>query len=435
MKTTTRWLLIAGLGAALAACGGGLLGNQGRIRLVNATTGLGALDLLVNDEAVITGVAPTAGSDYVLRKADTYPLVIRQSGSAASLLTTSTTLVADKHQTVVAYNSGGTTAASILDDEEADPGRNKAKFRVFNTATASADQVDVYLVTTACNTLDTSAAAPTAAGVSGLQTAYTELASSATAYNLCVTSAGDKSDVRLAIPSFVLTEKRIVTVILARGAGGYLMNAILLEQQGAGTQALNASARARVATSVPGTGIDVAVNGTLIAAGITAPNVGPYVLVPVGQGPVTLKVNGNDVTPVAPVTAAPGGDVTVLLMGTLPTPTATLFADDDTPSSSAARPVKVRLVDGVNGVPSTTTATLTLNNVLVGTGAIPGQASGYSQVQSSAGLARLEARVGTVTFYFDQTATLESNRVYSLFLLGDINSPPPPNRGILVPDR
>ena len=26
-------------------------------------------------------------------------------------------------------------AASILDDEEADPGRNKAKFRVFNTAT------------------------------------------------------------------------------------------------------------------------------------------------------------------------------------------------------------------------------------------------------------------------------------------------------------
>ena len=432
MKTTTRWLLIAGIAAALAACGGGLLGNQGRIRLVNATTGLGALDLLVNDEAVITGVAPTAGSDYVLRKADTYPLVIRQSGSAASLLTTSTTLVADKHQTVVAYNSGGTTAASILDDEEADPGRNKAKFRVFNTATASADQVDVYLITTACNTLDTSAAAPTAAGVSGLQTAYTELASSATAYFLCVTSAGDKSDVRLEIPSFVLTEKRIVTVILARGAGGYLMNAILLEQQGAGTQALNASARARVATSVPApTALDVSVNGTPIAAGITAPNVGPYVLVP--AGPVALKVGSSDVTPVAPLTAAPGADLTVLLMGV--TPTATLIADDNTPSSSTARAVKLRLVNGLNGASTATPATLTLNNVLVGNGTGPGLASGYSQVQASAGLARLEARVGTLTFYFDQTATLESNRVYSLFLLGDIGSPVPPNRGILVPDR
>ena len=433
MKTTTRWL-IAGLAAALTACGGGLLGNQGRIRLVNATTGLGALDLLIDNGVVISGVATASGSDYVLRKADTYTIDIRQSSNGATLLTTSTALVADKHKTVVAYNSGGTVAASILDDEEGDPGRNKAKFRVFNTATGSGDQVDVYLITAACSTLDSSAAAPTAAGVSGLQSAYTELASGSD-FHVCVTSAGDKSDVRLEIPSLVLSEKRIVTVILARGAGGYLMNAIALDQQGAATQALNASARARVATSVPGAGFDVSVNGTAIAAGITAPNVGPYVLVPAGQAPITLKLNGNVVAPVAPLTAAPGGDVTVLLTGSAPTPTATLLADDSTPSSNGARPAKLRLVNGVNGVSTTTTATLTLNNLPVGTGAAPGQASGYSQVQSSAGLARLEARVGTQTFYFDQTATLEANRVYSLFLLGDILSPPPPNRGILVPDR
>jgi len=142
MKTTTRWL-VAGLAAALTACGGGLLGNQGRIRLVNATTGLGALDLLVDNEAAITGVPTAAGSDYVLRKADTYSLDIRQTGSAASLLTTSTKLVADKHQSVVAYNSGGTMAAAILDDEEGDPGRGKAKFRdhcwtVFTAACSAA---------------------------------------------------------------------------------------------------------------------------------------------------------------------------------------------------------------------------------------------------------------------------------------------------------
>ena len=58
MKRITRWL-IAGLVFALTACGGGLLGNQGRIRLVNATTGLGALDLLIDNSAAITGV-PTA---------------------------------------------------------------------------------------------------------------------------------------------------------------------------------------------------------------------------------------------------------------------------------------------------------------------------------------------------------------------------------------
>ena len=425
MKTTTRWL-IAGLAAALTACGGGLLGNQGRIRLVNATTGLGALDLLVDGDAAITGVATATSSDYVLRKADSYSLDIRQTGSAATLLTTSTKLVADKHQSLVAYNSGGTMAASILDDEEGDPGRGKAKFRVFNTATAAADQVDVYLIAAACSTLDTSAAAPTASGVSGLQGAYTELASSATAYHLCVTSAGDKSDVRLEIPSFVLSEKRIVTVILARGAGGYLLNAIVLDQQGAATQALNTSARARVATSVPAA-VDVSVNGTAIAAGLPSPNVGPYVLIP--AGPVTLTVNGVGLSPVAPLTAAPGADVTVLLTGAAPT--ATLLADDNTPSSSTARPVKLRLVNGLNG--TTGTATLTLNNVLVGSGAAPGQASGYTQVAASAGLARLEARIGTLSFYFDPSATLESGRVYTLFLLGDGSVAA--NLGILVPDR
>jgi hypothetical protein len=74
---------------------------------------------------------------------------------------------------------------------------------------------------------------------------------------------------------------------------------------------------------------------------------------------------------------------------------------------------------------------LTLNNVLIGSGADPNAASGYTQVQSSAGLARLESRVGTQQVYFNPTATLESGRVYSLFLLGDLTTP----TGILVPDR
>src|SRR3982751_6980759 len=114
MKTNIQWL-IAGLAAALTACGGGLLGNQGRIRLVNATTGLGALDLFIDNEAAATGIPTATSSDYVLRKADGYSLDIRQSGNAATLLTTSTNLVADKHQSLVAYNSGGTMAPAILD--------------------------------------------------------------------------------------------------------------------------------------------------------------------------------------------------------------------------------------------------------------------------------------------------------------------------------
>ena len=216
-------------------------------------------------------------------------------------------------------------------------------------------------------------------------------------------------------------------MILAPGAGGYLLNAIVLDQQGAATQALNVSARARVATSDPAT-VDVTVNGTQIASGLPAPNVGPYILVP--SGPVTVQVNGQAVAPVAPLTAAPGADITVLLTGA--TPTVTLLPDDNTASTSTAKTVKIRLVNGLNG--TTGTATLTLNNVLIGNGAAPASASGYTQVASSAGLARLEARIGTLQFYLNQTATLESGRVYSLFLLGD-GTTSNPNLGILIPDR
>jgi hypothetical protein len=38
-----------------------------------------------------------------------------------------------------------------------------------------------------------------------------------------------------------------------------------------------------------------------------------------------------------------------------------------------------------------------------------------------------------VSFFFDNNATLESGRVYTLFLLGDGTAPA--NLGILVPDR
>jgi hypothetical protein len=428
MRTILRFLALVAT-AAVSACGGSsLVIDAGQLRLINATSGFAGLDLFANSTVLATGVAPYSASGYSDLKAGSYPLTIQQTGDAATLVTTSTTLSKKEQQTVVASTSGGTMVATVLDDEEGTPGSGTAKFRVFNTASADAGNVDVYLITAACSSLDTSAAAPIVTNVAGLQDTYSVLTSSATIYHVCVTGVGDKTDLRLDIPSFVLSEKRIVTVILAVGPGGYLLNGIVLDQQATAAQALNTSARVRVAASIsPSVPASVEVNGTAISAGLDSPNVGPYTLVPAGD--LAVKVNGIDIAPVAPLTAAPAGDVTVLLTGS--TPTVTLLADDNTAAPSTAKPVKLRLVNGLNGI--TGTATLTLNNVLVGTGAASGMASAYTQVASSAGLARLEARIGTVQVYFAPTATLESGRVYTLFLLGDAAQAP--DTGILVPDR
>jgi len=108
--------------------------------------------------------------------------------------------------------------------------------------------------------------------------------------------------------------------------------------------------------------------------------------------------------------------------------------DDGVLSSSTAKPVKLRLVNGLNG--TTGQASLTLNNGFVASGVAPGAASPYTLVVSSAGLVTLQATIGAGTFYLNPTATLNAGGVYTLFLLGDGSSPPTiPNVGILFTDR
>ena len=413
----------------LSGCGGGDVSTDAsRLRLVNATSGFAGLDLVADNDSTLRGVAPYTVSDYADVEPDSYTLDVRQTGSAATLATASTTLGRRDHRTVVAYTSGGTMTMSVLDDDEDEPSSGNAKVRFFHTAASDTGNVDVYLVSTDCADLASSAAAATATDIGGLQTAYSQVASSSTPYHLCVTGVGDKSDLRLDVPSLRLDENRIVTIVLARGAGGYLLNGLVLEQRGAATQALNASARVRVAASrSPSVPTSVEVNGATIAAGLTSPNVGPYVLV--NAGPVAVRIDGSDVAPATPLTAGPGVDVTMLLTG--PTPTVTLLADDNTASTSTARPVKLRVVNGVNG--TTGTATLTVDNAPVGSGAAFATASGYSLVTASAGLARIEARAGATQLYLRDNVTLASGRVYTLFLLGDLGAAP--NTGILVADR
>jgi uncharacterized protein DUF4397 len=411
----------------LSGCGGGSLSiNEGQLRLVNATTEFASLDLFAANTAVVTGVAPLSASGYGNLKADGYTLDVRASGSSTSLVSTSATVVRKQNQTVVAYTSAGSIAATVLSDEEGDPSSGTAKLRVFHTANADAGPVDVYLVAGACATLATSAAAPFASNVDGLQSAYTQVTSSATPVHLCVTSVGDKTDVRLDIPSLVLSEKRIVTIILVHGSGGVLLNGLVVDQQGALTQALNTSARVRVAASIsPPRAVDVDVNGTTVAAGLSTPAVGPYVTV--NAGTLTVKIDATTVTPATPLTAAPGADVTLLLTGT--TPTLTLLNDDNTQSSSSARPVKMRLVNGLNGVAGT--ATLTVDNAPIGNGAAFAAASPYAFLPASAALAQIDARAGVLPLFHASNVTLSAGHVYSVFLLGDVAAP----NGILVADH
>ncbi|MDQ6629904.1 MAG: DUF4397 domain-containing protein [Pseudomonadota bacterium] len=420
-----RHLLMASATAvALAGCGGGggtLTTIDGHVRLVNAT-GIATLDLYQSSSLLTRGVAANAVGPYADLPANTYTFNIDVGGSGATAATVTGAVQKKDDYTIVAYTSGGTLTAAYLPDSEGSPSSGTAKLRLFNADASDVPSVDAYMLTSACSGLASSPAAPLMTAVTGLQASYTQVnaTSGGTVYHLCVTAAGDKSDLRLDIPSLTLTNGQIATVILTRSAGGVLLNGLVLNQQGSLTAAPNASARMRLAVGATGGALVTATaNGVSLGTNLPAPAVGSYALVP--SGPVTLTATVGGTAVAAPAfTAPPGADLTLLVAGTASTPPV-LIADDNSASTSTANPVKLRLV---NGMPGSGAAVLTDSFINVGNPAIVGTSSGYSQVQASAALALLQVSAGGTQLCQSANVTLTAGKVYTVFLLGAVPASP-----------
>jgi hypothetical protein len=413
-------LILAGVAAlaALSGCGGGSTINNGFVRLVNATSEFATLDLYQSSTELTSGTASYAVGGYAGVNHATYTFNLNAGGSSATAATLSGAVDKKNYYTIVAYTTGGTLTATYLSDNEGAPSSGTAKLRLFNTDSADVGGVDAYLLTSACANLPATPAAALASAVTGLQAAYTQVnaASGGTAYHLCVTAAGDKTDLRLDLPLLTLVQGQIVTVILARSSGGVLLNGLVLSQQGPLTQALNTSARVRLAVGASaGALVTASASGVSLGTNLPAPAVGSYKLVPAGALTLAATLGGAAVADPG-LTAPAGADLTLLVAGTAAS-TPVLIADDNSVSTSTTNPVKLRLVNGMNG---TNPVILTDNYNNIGEAAAFGTSSGYAQVPASAALALLQASLGTTQLCQSTDVTLNAGSVYSIFLLGDV---------------
>ena len=438
LRSSLAALLAAGL-LLLASCGGGngfggSLGSGASVRLLNATPDFASLDLYRSTDRVVSSTALSTVSDYADTDSGSYTYNLETTGSSAVAASVSGSIDKHDHATVVAYTTGGALNATFLTDQEGDPSSNTAKVRIFNAAKNEAGAVDVYFVGSDCSGLASVSVAATATNVSDLQTSYTEISagSGGTSYHLCVTASGDKSDVRLDVPAYTLKEKEIVTLIFVKTSGGVLLNGLALDQQGSLLALPNASARIRVAAGASASGtIGATVNGVSLG-NYASPDVGGYTLVPAGTLAATITINGTPVS-FPNQTAAAGADLTLLVAGTATAPTTSLLVDDNTPSTSTSKPVRIRLVNGFIG---SGTVTLSVDGTNVGNGAAPGTASATALVAASSQTTRLKATGANGQLYLTENNTLVSGSVYSLFLLGDPPNPLPGlNTGILRVDR
>ena len=408
--------------------------NDGHVRIVNATTDYSSIDLYTqdsngNDTLVVSGTAAgtVSGYDNVNRGSVTFEV---KSGTSAGNASSATgTITTDDRFTLVSYITGNTLDTVLLSDQENNPSSGNAKLRVLNGASTEAGSVDVYLSQNACNALSTTdtafasaVAGPTAAAA--FTTAYSQVtaASAGTSWNLCVTSAGDKSTVLLDIPTFTLKNQEIATLILTRTSGGVLLNGALLDQQGALTSYPNSISRVRIiADAASGGTVSATINGVSLAGDAVSPSIDSYVAVPAGAVTGTYAINDTPISGVSLSNLTAGSDYTLFVGGTTSAPTVTLIQDNNTPSTSASLPVEARVLNGVNGVNGTVTANA--GGKQVGSNVAFGAASAYTAITSYTGTATLNVSIGGVAQPAQANQTFTSGGVYTILVYGDSSAP------------
>ena len=429
MNKLNAWSAIGALAAAAAAigltgCGSGSGDSSGNasVRVANATLSHPSLDLLVNSAATAKATAADSVSAYVAPPSGTVTFQLNDAGAATSLATSTPTLAGGGHYTLVAYESGGAVKTLVIGEDIVAPAAGVATLRVYDAA-VEAGKLDVYVTTGACTTANLSSLAPlTTFGALTGPASVTLPAQGAGSYNVCVTGAGSKTDLRLGMP-ITLAGLQIATVVLTPTVGGQLVNGALLTQQGTYAATRNTNARVRLAASVSN-GASVAATssgGTVIDGGSVAPAFGFYVLVP-ARDSLNITVNGQTLG--APsATLAAGGDATLLVYGAPGSAVASLIVDDNRLPSDATT-TKLRVINGVTGAPAGSTITLTANSAPVGINLAQSAASSYVTVPSSINAVNLTLSSSSAgTFAANTSNTLNANLVYTILVGGPLSAP------------
>ena len=424
MHLPTGLLSMVLLVVGLVACGGGEDRTKAQLRLVNASTGYSALDLVVDDTRLQSDVAYGATDRYVEVDPDATATEVTRAGSSAALASTEPALNEGDRYTLVAYGDEGSLRTALLDDNANDPDSGKARVSVLN-ATADADTLDVYLTADNIDLID---AEPLAAGAQvGTVGALSTV--DAGSWRLRVTAAGDRDDLRLDISGIVLSSRQKASFVITSGAGGVLVNALLITQRG-GIEPLNgAQARVRTVAAVTDSGaVAATANGVTLMNGTGAPAVGRYSLVPAGAVVAAAAVNGQTVT-VPATTLTAGTDHTLMLWGPADAATASWIEDDNRSPSVTGR-AKLRLVHGVAGLAEP--LALTVDFSPVAASVVGGTASLPTQLDATTTATFTVTAPGNANpLYTAVDQTLVAGSVYTVFVVGAAEAP----TGFLRKDR
>ena len=408
----------------IAGCGGS---DNAAIRVLNVSEDYTGVNIYIGSTSTVATVAdvPTGNlSAYSGVTSGSQTLYFTEGTNLqnAALSSETESFTSGEHRTYVTYGDTGEFAQFEIDESEGAASGGNASIEVLDTAN-DAGALDVYF--TSATTL--SGTTPNFTDLTvGKASPFTSVPSGT--YDLSVTGAGNGSDVRLQVPGVTVKSGEVATVVITESAGGYLVNAYVLPQQGALTSELNPDARVRVVNGLAsGSTVSATVGSTVLATSAAANSIGAYQMVPVGGVPVSVTVGGAAIPSPAQALAA-GQDYTLLIyQGTSSVQENWLVDINRLPASGDA---SLRLVHAMSGL--TAPISLAVDSVPTLTDVSAGEASSYDTSIESipAGLIVSDASTSQQLFS-DSPVTLSAQGVYTLFMFGSASSP----TGVLNEDR
>ena len=407
----------------LSACGGGSSDGQAQVRLVNMS-GATSLDVYEGSNKLISSISAGAVSGYAGIDEGSYTVNIESAGSSTTLLSQTRSWSKGTPYTLLAYERYGAIKAVQITENQSAPSSGAASVNFYNLAT-DAGSLDVYVTDPSASLTGANATASSITAGNG--SGYVEIGKGT--YRIRVTAAGDKTDVRLDIPSVTLADQQIATLALTGTTGGVLVDGVLSTQAGSVSFYRNTNARVRVVAALTNNAIVAATAGsTTLSSALQSTSVGSYVQVTAGAPTVTVTSGGATLSSAAQTLTA-GYDYTLLVYGdSAGTPQSALLVDDNRVSDTSTSYAKVRLVHGVVGLDSA--LTLYVNSAAKASSVAYGTGSDYASLAGTTS-ASLQVLSPAASVYSASDVTFASGATYTLFMLGTSASP----RGLLIQDH
>ena len=422
MKTLLAALLASV--AVLAGChNSGRVQNTTDFRAVNAIIDAEPLDVLINGDVKLGAVAFATTTNYITFDAGNVDVKLRSTTNQSVLFDGTYGLGNAIRNTLIAYGRRDAAAVLLMPEDTVKPSAGHARVRVAQLA-PDAGAVDVYI-----SGSTTPIGTPVLSG-----TTYPVLAGPvevpAGKSSIVVTVAGS-ADVLFSSPApLTFQDGGAYTVIVMPSRGGKLVNALFLEQgSGGGTYLASNAARIKAVNGIPGSMLNVKLDGTAVLSAVTFTGVSSYINTSSGTHTVTLEqtsVPGSALAS-ASLTLEGARDYSLLAGGTLSAPRLVTLTDDN--SAPASGFAKVRYV---NALADGATVDVLFNSASQAAGLVPYVPSSYFLTPPGTNLTIAFTTPGGVTTIAATTASeIDAGGVYTAYLFGTTAAP----QALLVRDR